>query len=132
MHGYKTFHIHLHSFTQVKARAASGSVDGDSLSYGAKCSSTFLVAFYYLSCLQVACLVKTKPVPKIGSTVLFLNLLLIMTEMLTSGAHFSKAAAQLSWIDIHGVAAESVKQVVWGLFFNHALALLIYDSRCHS
>lgn len=76
MHGYKTFHIHLHSFTQVMARAASGSVDGDSVSYGAKCS-TFLVAFYYLSCLQVACLVKTKPVPKIGSTVLFLNLLLI-------------------------------------------------------
>lgn len=64
MHSYKTFHIHLHSFTQAMARVASRSVDGDSVSSGAKCPSTFLVAFYYLSCLQVASLVKTKPVLK--------------------------------------------------------------------
>lgn len=64
MHVYKTFCIHLHSFTQAMARVASRSVDGDSVSYGTKYPSTFLVAFYYLSCLQVACLVKTKPVPK--------------------------------------------------------------------
>ena len=42
-HVYKTFHIHLHPFTQAMARVASRSVDGDSVSYGAKYPSTFLV-----------------------------------------------------------------------------------------
>lgn len=49
MHGYKTFHIHLHSFTQAMARVASRSVNGGSVSSGAKCPSTFLVAFFFFS-----------------------------------------------------------------------------------